>query len=352
MASDQTLVVVNYFSARLTRDAISTARDASRAPLEAIVVDNSCDDGEWSTLEDAGADVRIRADRNLGYAGGINAGVRRARGDVIIVSNPDVRFHGDAVSRLIASIDDGVDAAGPALFWDDEERWILPPSDAMTRREWLDRTLAARYESWARARDRRRIRRRLEFWTRTSQVETGVLSGAVLAIRKAVLDRLGGFDESYPLYFEEVDLLRRLRRTGRKIAYVPEARCRHLYNQSASRDGASAEKFLESEIEFHRRWHGETFVKLIRRLGGRARHPGQPVPAELPIPLPATSGDLLVEVAGEPSFDMAAGHFPEGDKLVLPENVQETFTGDALYFRAVDRRSLETVGTWVVRRDN
>src|SRR3954468_14220686 len=103
------LLVINYRSAHLAPGAIRTARASSSVPLQVIVVDNSCQSEEAESLRPI-ADVMIAAPRNLGYAGGINAGRRACDGDVIVVSNPDVRFGDHAIDRLV---DTDAAVAGP-----------------------------------------------------------------------------------------------------------------------------------------------------------------------------------------------------------------------------------------------
>src|SRR5882724_5631981 len=124
----RSLLIVNYRSAPLALDAIRTARAASSQPLQVVVVDNSVDPSEVELLH-RDADVVIASPRNLGYAGGINLGRRACDGEVVIVSNPDVRFGEMAIDRLV-EVDAAV--AGPALFWDDRHEWMLPPAELHT----------------------------------------------------------------------------------------------------------------------------------------------------------------------------------------------------------------------------
>ena len=253
----RSLLIINYRSASLAIDAIHTARAASSQPLQAVVVDNSVDSSEVETLRLA-ADIVIAAPRNLGYAGGINAGRRACDGDVVIVSNPDVRFGAGAVDRLV-EVDAAV--AGPALFWDDGHEWMLPPAELHTPGEIVDRALASRSRAWARGRDRRRFLARVAFWSLARPVCARALSGAVMAIRADAFDAVAGFDERFTLYFEENDFLRRVRGD---IVYVPAARCRHLYNQSAGGSPEAAALYAQSERQYLQKWGG-TFAKRFEQ---------------------------------------------------------------------------------------
>jgi GT2 family glycosyltransferase len=317
------LLVINYRSAALAADAIRTARAATSHALQVVVVDNSLDEAD--SLR-AHADHVVTPSRNLGYAGGINAGRRFCDGEVIVVSNPDVRFAEASIDRLI-DVNAGV--AGPAFFWDDAYQWFLPPSELHTRREVLDRTLASRSRAWARRRDRRRFLQRVAFWSLREPARVAALSGAVMAIRAKAFDEAGGFDARFPLYFEENDFLRRVRGD---VVYVPAARCRHLYNQSAAGSPDIAAKFAQSEREYLRKWGGAWAKRFERPLpageGGAKRR---------------VRGDLVIEASPLPSFDTAAGHFGDAD---VPAEVWSAYRGDALYLRAVDRHTGAVARTW------
>ncbi len=88
----------------------------------------------------------------------------------------------------------------------------------------------------------------------------------MLAIGRAALERVGPFDESFQLYFEENDWLRRLRRSGLRALYVPDAEAVHLFNQSAAHEPAAAQWFAESRALFERRHYGRWFLRLLSAL--------------------------------------------------------------------------------------
>lgn len=352
----RSLLVINYRSASLAIDAIRTARAASAQPLQAIVVDNSVDASEVETLRLA-ADVVIAAPRNLGYAGGINAGRRACDGDVIIVSNPDVRFGAGAVDRLVE-----VDAAvtGPALFWDDGHEWILPPAELHTPSEVLDCAIASRSRAWARARDRRRFLARVAFWSLSRPARVSALSGAVLAIRTEAFDAAAGFDERFMLYFEENDFLRRVRGD---IVYVPAARCRHLYNQSAGGSPEAAALYTLSEGQYLQKWGG-VFAKRFERRRSDSVGPSCAGPNSRSLPprgfgpaqLGPTESDLrlasgiVIEASPLASFETAAGHFANETPADVPDDIWRAYRGDILYFRAVERRSGRILESWAKAR--
>ncbi|HEX9458225.1 MAG TPA: glycosyltransferase [Thermoanaerobaculia bacterium] len=334
------LLVINYHSASLAVDAIRTARAASSGPLQTVVVDNSDDPVEVEALRGM-ADVVIAAPRNLGYAGGINVGRRSCDGEVIVVSNPDVQFGEDAIDRLA---DAGAAVAGPALFWDEAHRWMLPPADLQTRSEVIDRVFASRSRIWVGRRGRRRFAARVAFWSLDKPTRVRALSGAVMAVRAAALDAAGGFDERFALYFEENDFLRRVRGD---VVYVPAACCRHLYNQSAVGSDEAAALYAQSEERYLRKWGGH-FAKRFEQ--HRPHSPSQPANSLIgESALHFDRDSVVIEASPLASFETAAGHF--GNDLVdVPDDIWSVYRGEILYLRAVDRRSGRVLRSWAKAR--
>ena len=321
------LIIVNYKSADLAIDAIRGARSAGTVPLQVVAVDNSVDRSQADALA-AHTDTLIVAERNLGYAAAINRARRVCNADVLVVSNPDVHFASGAIDRLL---DTDAAVAGPALFWDDAFSWMLPPSELQTAAQVMDRVAASHSAVWARSRDRRRIRERIEFWSLRQPTKVRALSGAVLAIRSEAFDRAGGFDERFHLYFEENDFLRRVRGD---IVYRPDARCRHIYNQSAGASAAAAETFARSERAYLGKWNGRIVAGAMKALE-RTRKVGPFIEiGDTPIRVPPGS---LVEASPLPAFETAAGHFPSGSNVAVPPEVWNAYRGERLYLRVIDR---------------
>ena len=325
------LLLVNYRSAALAVEAIRTARAATSRKLQVVVVDNSCDAAEADTLRPA-VDTLVVSKTNRGYSGAINDGRPACDGEVLIVCNPDVTFAAGSIDTLADAIGGDVAVAGPALFWDSGMRWLLPPTDRVTATEKLDEVLASRSSAWFRARDRRRIRKRAAFWALRETTRVELISGAVMAIRAADFD---GFDERFALYFEENDFLRRVAERRRAIVYVPAARCRHLYNQSAGQvSSEAAARYLESEGKYLAKWNGPFLAHLLKSFEKPIERPE--ASAAFAIDLPRDG--LIVEASPLASFTTAAGYIPlPGERHVeVPEEVRSSYRGSALYLRAVD----------------
>jgi GT2 family glycosyltransferase len=337
------LLIVNYRSAALAAEAIRTARASTTSRLQVVVVDNSCDSAEADALR-VHADNVIVSETNRGYAGGINLGRPACAGETIVVSNPDVTFAPDAIDLLQDALRDAA-VAGPAFFWDEAHRWMLPPGDLNTGPEKLDEVLASRSSVWREQRDARRFRKRVAFWSLQQTTRTRMLSGAVMAIRAADFDRAGGFDERFPLYFEESDFLRRIAAIRRPIVYVPAARCRHLFNQSASQvAGEAAARYAQSELRYLEKWNGPFVARTLKKIE-------RPLPAfdaqPVRLPLQIDRDDVVIEASPLATFATAAGHFPTSREIDVPREILRSLRGD-LYLRVVQRGTGVLHGTYKI----
>lgn len=336
------LLVVNFRTAALAKEAVRTARAATSEDLQVVVVDNSCDASEAEALHGI-ADVLIVSRTNRGYAGAINDGRRACIGETIVISNPDVLFEPGAIDLLAGELDDKTVVAGPALFWDAALEWHLPPGDLLTAPQKIDEVLASRSASWADERDRRRFRRRVAFWSLDRTTRVPMLSGAVMAVRAGAFDDIGRFDERFQLYFEETDFLRRVSERRKHIVYVPASRCRHLYNQSASQTGDPGAIYAASERKYLEKWNGPWLAGVLKRLEK---------PLALTIDRPCSGSilidreDVVVEASPLPTFATAAGHFPRTGEVSLPAEVRESLGSVQFYLRVVERATARVLATY------
>ncbi len=182
-----------------------------------IVVDNSSDDGSPEVARDAGC-VVVTKERG-GYGAAINAGARHARGEFFAVLNADIRFlSADTVPRLAHHfMHSQVGLVAPALELldgrlQDSARRTPTPLNLMFRR-WIGDE-----RGWVR---------------RGGDVEWTV--GAFWLARRSAWERLGGFDERYFLYFDDVDYCHRLRAAGWSVRFDPTVRAIHAFGAASRR---------------------------------------------------------------------------------------------------------------------
>lgn len=189
------------------------------APLEVTVVDNASTDGSADLVAGRYPQVRlIRHERNLGFSGGCNAGLRVATGEILILLNQDTVVAPDWLPALLPAFENpAIGIAGCKSFFQDGQ--LLQHAGAYI--EW---PLGWSHHYGYREPDG-------PAWSEPRAVE--FVTGAALAMRRAVLDGIGLLDENFwPGYFEDVDYCFRARAQGFGVWYWPAARLVHLERKS------------------------------------------------------------------------------------------------------------------------
>jgi GT2 family glycosyltransferase len=272
---DLSILIVTYNSERLV-DALlhGLARQTTGLSAEVVVVDNASHDGTADAIAARHPGVRLlRSARNLGFAAGNNLAAQHARGRVLLLLNPDALPEPGCVARGLALMqgDPGVGLAGARLLGEDGQ---TQPSARMfptlLNEALVLSGLAARFphsrffgqldRSWA---------------DPALAAPVDWVPGAFALIRRDLFQRLGGFDERFFLYYEEVDLCRRVREAGLRVQYWPELRVRHIGGVSARTVAgatvASAGSQLtlwraRSGLLYYRKNHGWAVAWAVNRL--------------------------------------------------------------------------------------
>jgi N-acetylglucosaminyl-diphospho-decaprenol L-rhamnosyltransferase len=227
-------VVVNHEAgALLARCVDSLLADGSAGAPEVVVVDNASGDGSAETLRATHPGVTvISAPGNVGYARAANLGIAATRAPVVAVLNPDTETGAGTASAVLGRFegDDRVAAVGPRVRNPDG-------SDYPSARS-VPSTLDAIGHGivgllWRRNPFTRRYRQ-LDADPAVPRAVDWV-SGCAVWLRRDALDAVGGWDERYFLYVEDVDLCWRLRRAGWSIVYEPGGQVTHVQGASTAR---------------------------------------------------------------------------------------------------------------------
>jgi GT2 family glycosyltransferase len=214
------------------------------------------------------------AGRNLGYGAGHNLALRAARGrsDYSLVMNTDVCYEPDAVMQLYRFMESNSSAglAAPKLLYPDGSlqhvcRLLPTPANFFLRRflpnsSWAQR-LDADYE--------------LRFWDHNSYANLPYFQGSFLMLRTQLCNDLGGFDERFFMYGEDIDLCRRVYEVAQGI-YVPEARVVHEYRRYSNRSWRGTWIGIQNNARYFHKWgwffdkrRGEINARVVRELSRR-----------------------------------------------------------------------------------
>ncbi len=265
------VVAVTYSPGPALRTFVESLKSATSAPCELVLVDNGSSDGSVAELV-ASEDVRlIVADGNPGYGTAANLGVRGTCGEFVVVANPDVEWHPDAIDNLLEAARRWPDGAafGPLVITAHGD--VYPSARQFpTLATGIGHALCGwwwRGNPWTAA-------YRLD---RQAPVEraTGWVSGCCMLLRRSVFEEIGGFDPGYFMYFEDVDLCERMGKLGWKSVYVPSASVTHTRAHATRLYAArmAAEHHRSAWRYLSRRYAGWRWlpVRAVLRIGLAAR---------------------------------------------------------------------------------
>jgi len=233
---DVAIVIVSYKSAGLTigcMQSIEAERSSPGLKIRLVVVDNASGDGpaiaeaieknawsSWASL--------VVAERNGGFAYGNNLGIQRAYADglpaYVHLVNPDTVLRKGAISALVTFLEAHPDVgiAGSSFENPDGSDWPIAfrfPS--------LVSEFAGGLQ-WGPLSRNRIVAKQMT----PVQQPTDWVAGASMMLRRKLLEKIGGLDENYFLYYEETDLCFRAMAAGFATWYVPESRVMHIGGQS------------------------------------------------------------------------------------------------------------------------
>lgn len=260
------IVIVSWNTREMLLAALRSLLPARGFVADVIVVDNASQDSSADAVVRSFPEVRvIRNPVNLGFAGGVNVGLRAARERYVLLLNPDARVVGDAIPRLLEYAEAHPEAGviGARILnpdGSDQECAFRFPS-------LLNLLLSA---SWLYA-----LFPGSPFWNRERYggSDPGVAAavdfvcGAAFLIRRELLQRIGAFDEEYFMYSEEMDFCYRARQAGWQVHYAPAARVVHEGGGSSRQN--SLRMFVEmrrSLLRFHRKHYGPLRAECARML--------------------------------------------------------------------------------------
>jgi GT2 family glycosyltransferase len=193
------------------------------AELELFVVDNGSEDGSLAYLEAEGV-PHLALPRNVGFAAAVNLGASRTRAPQVLVLNADTVLEPGAVAALAAALaaDPALGGVQPRLLQLGERPAAVASADLYSAGQALTRDGRALERGAGEPQHPARLRGREIF---------GVC-GAACLLRRQLFDQLGGYDESYFAFYEDVDLNLRAQIAGWGFRYVPQAVVWHVGNAS------------------------------------------------------------------------------------------------------------------------
>src|SRR3989344_1622259 len=264
------IILVTYNSISYLRQCLNSLKKISYRPLELVVVDNNSTDNSVAitvrTVKGWPYPIRIIKNHdNLGYAAASNIGIKRARGTLVFVLNPDTQVNPDFLQPLVITMTANrqISACQPTVYLL-RNRKKLNLTGKITHYlgfDWLRNYLASRGLVIDIIKSHRHQPHSINPQSNnrgggkssqapqiSDQRQLTSFSGCGVLLRKKVWQQLGGFDDYYFTYYEDSDLSWRMRLAGFLIEYVPDSTIFHDYKFYPVKDYQSfQQKFYYGE---------------------------------------------------------------------------------------------------------
>ncbi len=221
--------------------------NAHSTEFEVIVSDNGSTDGSIEYIRTTHPQVLlIENGRNLRFAKANNVGIRASGGEYALILNPDTLIHQGTLDTLVSSADrhPEVGAFGCRVLNSDGSYQLSARPFYTLRSEWITalylRALG-RLSGWFRS-------DRYIGWDGATQRKVDWLTGCFILVRSGLLKSIGGFDEQFFYYYEDLDLCRRIWQAGYPILYIPSVTITHLGGQSTKTRFSPLAFQLDSQV--------------------------------------------------------------------------------------------------------
>lgn len=204
---------------------IESLREYLSIPYQLIVVDNGSVKDEAADLHQKYPDIKIiRSERNLGFAGGNNLGIRKAIGEYLLFLNNDTFVRDDSISGLIERMRQNPQLGGisPKIMFADQRGGVQFAGYTPLSRITLRNNLVGYKEQDCGQYD--------------IHSPTPYLHGAAMLVRRQVIEQAGEMPDIYFLYYEELDWSLQIRRKGYELEYNPSGTVYHKESSSTGQD--------------------------------------------------------------------------------------------------------------------
>ncbi|MBN2492114.1 MAG: glycosyltransferase [Planctomycetes bacterium] len=262
--AELSVVILNWNTADLLLACLrALARHSFAGSHEILVVDNGSSDGSADRVAAEFPGVRlVRNAANLGYSAGNNVGLRLARGRHILLLNSDTEVGPGALDRLVAFLDRHPRAGAVSCRLTHPDGSLQPScmrfptlATALVFDTFLGRLPAGR---------RHLDRYFMRDFDHAAEREVDQVPGTCTCVPRAVLREVGLLDERLWLFFNDVDLCRRIRATGRTVHFLPDVSILHHHGASTARFVYFAVEWHLNRVAYYRKHFGRASVLITK----------------------------------------------------------------------------------------
>ena len=257
------VIIVNWNVRDLLRECLrSIEAGKGGLSLEIIVVDSASSDDSVAMVRSEFPSVHLIAcTENVGFPRGNNLGLQEARGDYLLLLNPDTVIVDDALAVLVSYLQANPDVGvvGPQLL-------NLDGSVQSSRRRFPTAATGFFESTWLEGLAPGILRRYYALdLPDDATADVDWLTGACIMVPRSPYEAVGGMDEGYFMYSEELDWCRRIKESGRRVVYYPAAQVIHHVGKSSEQAVTARHiNFNQAKLRYFRKYHGRFMVAVLR----------------------------------------------------------------------------------------
>ena len=257
------VIIVNWNVRDLLRECLrSIEAGKGGLSLEIIVVDSASSDDSVAMVRSEFPSVHLIAcTENVGFPRGNNLGLQEARGDYLLLLNPDTVIVDDALAVLVSYLQANPDVGvvGPQLL-------NLDGSVQSSRRRFPTAATGFFESTWLEGLAPGILRRYYALdLPDAATADVDWLTGACIMVPRSTYEAVGGMDEGYFMYSEELDWCRRIKESGRRVVYYPAAQVIHHVGKSSEQAVTARHiNFNQAKLRYFRKYHGRFMVAVLR----------------------------------------------------------------------------------------
>jgi len=247
------IIIINYKTSELIKDCLETIFLNFSNIFEVIVIDNNSKDGSAEMLKnDFGDKIKIIINKeNKGFGSANNQGAKLAKGEYLFFLNSDTVIKNNILIEFYKFLSENknIGVAAPKLFLKDGNEQPF----AFGGYPKILNLILEKFKA-------RPIYQNIPF-------EVDWVSGAALIIKREIFEKIGGFDENFFMYFEDIDLCKRVKELGYKIVVNPKISLTHLCGSSIKFFKKRKNYYYKSQDYFYKKYYSAFalyFMKVIR----------------------------------------------------------------------------------------
>ncbi|NWF70448.1 MAG: glycosyltransferase family 2 protein [Chloroflexi bacterium] len=260
--TDLSIIIVSWNVAALLAECLDSIHSGG-LKSEIILVDSASSDHTVEMVRTLYPQVKLLAQsENVGFTRGNNIGLQSASGRYLLLLNPDTEIVGDALAQMVAYMDahPEVGILGPHTLNSDR-------STQSSKRRFPTAALAFFESTWLQPYAPKRLLAHFyaEDVADTATAEVDWVQGSALLARRAVYEQIGGLDEGYVMYSEELDWCKRAKGAGWRVVYFGGAQI--IHHGGKSTEQAAARKhihFQQSKLRYFRKYHSAGLALALR----------------------------------------------------------------------------------------